>query len=107
MPELEIEIEGAHPMHVLKDDQKPEGVKVAYLATRHEFSQQGISAVQFVFEFGTAVSVNVLAGYILHLILKHSAKGSKHLKIDRRVVEINEGEITKIIEEKIRYSKKK
>ena len=83
----------------------PGGATVEFLSTTMRFAEGEPIVLEFLLTLARSVTASVIAKWFCEKFKKsEKLKGNvPSLKIDRKIVEIEEGEITKIIEEHIEF----
>ena len=80
---------------------KPESVE-----DRHGLTYDAAPVFHFLIEMAENVGAGILANYVFEKLKTKNTGGKLHLKINRRTTELNEGEITRVIEEEIKLKKR-
>jgi hypothetical protein len=88
-------------LSLLSDKDRPKEFEISYKTTRHEFSSTGSSVDLYVISFAANVAASVVANALCALVKKHSKGKSKEMTLDRKTILVEEGQITKVIEEHI------
>jgi len=76
-----------------------EDVKFVYKGTLTHFAVDVPSIIHATIEIGGSIAIGIVSAWLYDRLKGRAEK----IKIDRTVIEVEEGEIRRIIEEKIRY----
>ena len=89
-----------------------DGVSLMYMTRpesvedRHGLTYDAAPVFHFLVEMAENVGAGIVANYIYEKLKNNNKDGKLRLKINRRTIEFNEGEITRISEEEVKLKKR-